>query len=107
MRRVDTVLRCVTTLLVLIGLVILYSTSSARTMDPHFFLRRQLIWLVLGLPAFLLVARMDYHLWRRYCWVLLGIAAFLLVLVLIPGVGIRVKGSARWLGYGPISDPAL
>jgi len=102
MRRVDRLLRCVTTLLVLVGLVILYSTSSARGSDPHFFLKRQLIWLFLiGVPVFVVTSTMDYRIWRRFCWPLLGLTVVLLVLVLIPGIGIRVKGSARWLGFGP------
>lgn len=102
MHRIDTLLRFVTTLLVLIGLVILYSTSSARSIDPHFFLKRQVIWLfAIGVPICFATSVLDYRVWRRYCWPLLGLAAVLLVLVLIPGIGIRVKGSARWLGFGP------
>lgn len=102
MRRVDSLLRFATISLVLIGLVILYSTSSARSSDPHFFLKRQLTWLlVIGVPSFYLVSILDYHVWRRLCWPMLAICAVLLVLVLIPGIGIRVKGSARWLGFGP------
>jgi cell division protein FtsW len=101
MRRVDGLLRFVTTVLVLLGLVILYSTSSARSSDPHFFLKRQFVWLVIGTASCYLVSLLDYRMWRRYCWLLLGITAALLVLVLIPGIGIRVKGSARWLGVGP------
>lgn len=102
MRRVDTLLRFVTALLVLIGLVILYSTSSARSVDPNFYLKRQLLWLfALGLPVCIFTSMLDYHFWRRYSWPLLGAAVVLLILVLIPGIGVRVKGSARWLGIGP------
>jgi len=102
MRRVDSLLRFATTSLVLVGLVILYSTSSARSSDPHFFLKRQLTWLFLiGIPSFYFVSILDYRIWRRWCWSLLGVSALLLILVLIPGIGIRVKGSARWLGFGP------
>jgi cell division protein FtsW len=102
MRRVDTFLRFVTALLVLIGLVMLYSTSSARSSDPNFYLKRQLLWLfALGLPICIFTSMMDYHFWRKYSWPLLACAAVLLILVLIPGIGVRVKGSARWLGVGP------
>ncbi len=102
MRRVDTLLRFATTSLILVGLVILYSTSSARGSDPHFFLKRQLTWLLLfGVPSFYFVSVLDYRIWRRLCWPMLLVSALLLALVLIPGIGIRVKGSARWLGFGP------
>ena len=103
MRRVATFLRFATIALILIGLVVLYSTSSARGSDPHFFLKRQLTWLlVFGVPSFYAASMLDYRIWRKWCWPLLIGCAILLVLVLVPGIGIRVKGSARWLGFGPI-----
>ncbi len=103
MRRAAALLCGVTTALVLIGLIMLYSTSSARNADPHYFLKRQAIWLLIfALPVGVLFARLDYRIWKRYAIPLLVGTAVLLVLVLIPGIGLRVKGSARWLGLGPL-----
>ncbi len=103
MRKAATLLCLVTTALVLLGLVILYSTSSARNVDPHYFLKRQAIWLfVFAVPSACLLARLDYRVWRRFAIPLVLVTAFLLVLVLVPGIGLRVKGSSRWLGLGPL-----
>ena len=49
-----------------------------------------------------IAARVDYHVWRRITpYVLIG-TAVLLFAVLVPGIGIVVDGSRRWLGYGPM-----
>ncbi len=88
--------------LVVLGIVMLYSTSSARSVTPHFYLQRQIIWLVLGLLLAVLVTRLDYHVWRRMVVPLLVVTVVLLVLVFIPGIGSEIKGSHRWIRFGPV-----
>jgi cell division protein FtsW len=44
----------------------------------------------------------DLESLRRYAWVLGGVSLVMLVLVLVPHIGITVKGSRRWLGYGSL-----
>ena len=55
---------------------------------------------LLGAAAFVVASSVDYHVWRRLAPVLFVIAVIGLLLVLIPGVGITVDGSRRWLGAG-------
>jgi cell division protein FtsW len=88
--------------LVVLGVVMLYSTSSARSATPHFYLQRQITWLVLGLLLAVLVTRLDYHAWRRMVIPLLVVTVVLLVLVFVPGIGSKIKGSHRWIRFGPI-----
>src|SRR5437763_850760 len=45
-------------------------------------------------------ARLDYRIWSRLSVPLVGLALILLVLVLVPGVGVLVDGSSRWVGTG-------
>ena len=100
--------------LLVLGLVMLASTSSVRAMavfdDPYHFIKRQLAWLCLALGVGYGAYRTDYHLWRKLAIPLALLALVLLVLVLIPGIGIKVGGSRRWLGLGPLrlqpSEPA-
>lgn len=84
----------------------LASTSSVRATellhDPSFYLRRQLLWLVVGLVLSYGAARLDYRLLRRFVVPLSVMALTLLVLVFVPGIGVKVGGSHRWLGIGPI-----
>lgn len=90
-------------ILVALGLVMLASTSGAlgeaRHGDPHYFVKRQVLWLAIGLCVGTVSARIDYHAWRKYALPLAALSIGLLVLVLI--VGIEIKGSKRWLKAGP------
>jgi len=92
--------------LCLLGLVMVLSASSVQALRDHgsswYFFDRQLLWLAIGAAAMFLTARVDYTRWRKAAVPLLGIAMVLMLLVLVPGVGISVGGSSRWLGRGPI-----
>ncbi len=101
MRRAAATLSVIVTALTVLGLVMLYSTSSARTATPHFYVQRQFAWLVVAVAVAVVVSRMDYRLWRRLAIPLAVVTTLLLVMVFVPGVGARVKGSYRWIRLGP------
>jgi cell division protein FtsW len=87
-----------------IGVVMVLSASSVQSLDSKgtawWFFERQLLWTGLGVVGFAVASRVDYRAWRKYTVPFLGVATVLLVLVLVPGVGIWVDGSRRWLGFG-------
>ena len=104
-RTTDSVLLAlVVAVLNVIGLVMVLSASSVRSLDdkgtPWWFFERQLLWTGLGAVGFLVCSRIDYRSWRKWCTPFLAVALALLVIVLIPSVGIWVDGSRRWLGFG-------
>ena len=86
-----------------IGVVMVLSASSVQSLDTRgtawWFFERQLMWTGLGIVGFAVASRLDYKQWRRYTVPFLVAATVLLVIVLIPGIGIWVDGSRRWLGY--------
>ncbi|HEX6311345.1 MAG TPA: putative lipid II flippase FtsW [Acidimicrobiia bacterium] len=88
----------------IVGVVMVLSASSVASLTNYgsawYFFQRQLLWTVLGCVAFAVTARIDYHAWRRWVLPLLVVSVVLLVLVLVPGIGIYVGGSRRWLGSG-------
>jgi cell division protein FtsW len=91
--------------LLVIGIVMLFSTSAfARDShgDPLFFLKRQAVWLGVGLIVCITAALVDYHFWQRTWWLWFTLAAITLVFCFIPHVGMRINGSRRWIGFGPI-----
>jgi len=94
------VLVCVLSLSIL-GFTVLFSASVSLKADPYFYLGKQLAWFVLAAAACFVVSRMDLVQARRYGWVFAAVCLVGLLLVLVPGIGIAVKGSRRWLGYGP------
>ncbi|MDO4283813.1 MAG: putative peptidoglycan glycosyltransferase FtsW [Eubacteriales bacterium] len=88
------------------GLVMLYSTSSYEAAlefgSSAYYLRRQLIFTVIGLGIMGLVSRIPYHFWQRVA-VPAYVAAMILILMIIPfGTG-GADGAKRWIYFGPIS----
>jgi cell division protein FtsW len=89
-----------------IGIAMVLSASSVSSLTDYgsawYFFERQLAWTLVGVVAFAITARVDYHAWRRWVVPLLVLSVGLLVLVLVPGIGITVGGSRRWLGAGAL-----
>ncbi len=92
--------------MLVIGIVMLFSTSAfARDShgDPYFFLKRQGLWLGIGLAVCTTAALIDYHFWQRTWWLWFGLAVVTLVVCFVPHLGMRINGSRRWVGFGPVS----
>ncbi|MBM3860603.1 MAG: putative lipid II flippase FtsW [Verrucomicrobia bacterium] len=104
MQKTAVILLLATLLLVTIGVVMLFSTSSLyareRYGDPNYLLKRQLVWLAIGAAGCVAAASTPYPQLRKWCVPLLVLTAVLLVLVLVPGVGRRIGGARRWLSWG-------
>ncbi len=102
----DTVIFLITLALLSIGVVMVFSASSvsARTVfgDTYYFLKRQLAWAGLGILAMIITMQIDYKGWQKLAWPALIVALLLLVAVLIPGFGVAIRGSRRWIDIGPI-----
>ncbi|MEI6085632.1 MAG: putative lipid II flippase FtsW [Verrucomicrobiota bacterium] len=100
------ILLIVTLMLVTVGVVMLFSTSSLQARDKYgdsnYLLKRQLIWMTLGGALCATMAATPYQKLRNFATPALLIAGGLLILVLIPHIGIKVSGARRWLGLGAI-----
>jgi cell division protein FtsW len=92
--------------LLVIGIVMLFSTS-AYAHDSHgdvyFFIKRQAIWIGIGLVVCIFAALMNYQFWQKTWWLWFAVALAALALCYIPHIGMRINGSRRWVGYGPIT----
>jgi cell division protein FtsW len=92
--------------LLVIGIVMLFSTSAyARDShgDVYFFIKRQAIWIGVGLVGCILAALVNYQFWQKTWWLWFAVALATLALCYIPHIGMRINGSRRWVGYGPIT----
>jgi len=83
-----------------IGLTILFSASVSLKQDPYFYLDKQVLGVVAAGMLCFLASRINLDYARRASVGVAAVALVLLVLVLIPHLGVSVKGSRRWLGYG-------
>jgi cell division protein FtsW len=89
------------------GLVAVYSASAVvaieRHQDPYFFLRRQMLYTVLGLAAMILVMQIHYRHLQKWAPPLMGISLLLLIMVYIPALAKEAGGARRWLQFGRFS----
>lgn len=80
--------------------------SDQEFHTPFHFFSHQLIYVGLAFFLGFIVTRIPLLFWKKIGPQLLIISAFLLVLVLVPGIGRRVNGSMRWIGFGPLGIQA-
>lgn len=101
------ILYTATLCLLAFGAVMVYSASSAESLlsgpgDPSFYLKRYLIFGLVGLVVMQAAARHGLQVIKALTPILL-IGSFLLTAaVMIPHVGVTVNGATRWLGAGPL-----
>lgn len=106
MMEYDQPLIWVVVLLMLFGMVMVYSASISLPDSPKYasyknnhFLIRQAIFVTTSLCCALIVFRVPISTWQRWAPYLFVITLILLLLVLVPGVGKGVNGAKRWLSF--------
>ncbi|MCI9547357.1 MAG: FtsW/RodA/SpoVE family cell cycle protein [Lachnospiraceae bacterium] len=104
-KNTDKTLLFLVLILVVLGLVILYSTSAyngrVKFHDSAYYFKKQLFATALGLMGMYLVSHMDYHRLVNMAPIFYGTALVLSTAVLF--VGQEYNGSKRWLALGPLS----
>lgn len=104
-RKADTTLVALVVLLMIAGLVLLYSTSAyngrVKFNDPAYYFKKQLFAGILGFVGTYLISSMDYHRLLKYAPWLYLLSLGLSTAVLF--VGSSINGSRRWLTLGPLS----
>ena len=94
--------------LVLFGVVMIFSSSYYYTMtsvkyeyDMFYFLKKQSLWVLVGMVAMFIGMKMPYN-WMRKAPVPCYCLAIIFQ-ILLPIVGTEVNGQKRWLGFGAFS----
>jgi cell division protein FtsW len=100
-RDIDTTLLLVAVSLTCIGVVMVYSSSAIMAAekfnDGFYFLKRQLVYTLIGFALMAATAYFKYENWRKIAVISLLGSIVLLSLVFVPGLGVRVGGAMRWL----------
>ena len=107
-RPVDKTLLTIMIVLMMLGLLTLFSATYYKALDtgdPFSEVKKQLFGVGVGVAAMLFTSRIPYQFWGKRSVVVGGIllSAMLLLLVIIPGIGVYINGSRRWLSLGGIS----
>lgn len=79
-----------------------YITLSSEDSSAFYYLKRDLALFLIGLVFMLIAANFDYHYYAHFMKIFLVISIVLLLATYVPGIGITVNGSRRWLGYGSL-----
>ena len=94
----------VTALLLLLGLVMVFSASSVfaqeQTDSSYSLFVTHAVLMLVGLPVVLIASRISPRTWRRLAYPALLGSVGLLVLVQIPGIGVEVNGNRNWIDFG-------
>ncbi|MBW1816350.1 MAG: putative lipid II flippase FtsW [Deltaproteobacteria bacterium] len=94
-------------LLLAVGLVLVYSSSNHlaehRLGDSYFYLKRQVLFCLIGVTLMLLAKHIPYTLYAKLAYPLLAVSLGFLILLHIPGVGHTVNHACRWLRVGGFS----
>jgi cell division protein FtsW len=96
-----------TSILTVIGLIFIsistLSEASNTIGDKFYFIKKQLIWLVLGIILYHFFSRIKLTLIKKYTPIVYYLSLIFLSLVLIPKIGNSALGARRWLDLGFIS----
>ncbi len=102
----DVILLVITVLLVVFGILMIYSTSGAVSLKQHgnasYYLKKQMLWSLIGFIAMMAMMNVDYKKLRTLARPLLIISGIFLILALLKGFGLMAGGAQRWLKLGPL-----
>ena len=105
--RPDITLLVVTIILVVIGTVMIYSSSSIIAMekygDGYHYIKKQIVFVLLGFGVMMGVSRIPYRYWGKAAYPAVLVSIALLTLLIIPGFGTTVGGATRWFRVAGIS----
>ena len=97
---VDFPLVIVTTLLVVFGVVMVFSASYYNSINdygtPYSYLRSQGFYAVTGFIIMYISSRFNYRYWRRLAFPL-AVAGLVMLLLIFTPLGVTVNGATRWL----------
>lgn len=103
----DYILLGLTGLLLITGLAVLWSASTAEAKqtfgDTNYYIIHQLTRGVLvGLIAMYFFSKFDYHRLKKPAGIFVVGALLLLLALKIPGLGLTANGATRWIDLGPV-----
>ncbi len=109
--KIDLPFLVLTLILLVFGLIMVASASYVASYyehdgDSYYYIKRQIIFAIIGIVVMFGVAFFDYHKFKKFAFLLLCASVIMLILVLIPGIGIKVDGARRWLNFGIQFQPS-
>ncbi|VYU05110.1 stage V sporulation protein E [Clostridium tertium] len=107
MKDIDYGLLCGILILLFIGIVMVYSSSSYYALyqkdvyNSNFYFIKEITWAIVGIIGMLITMSIDYHTYRKWTPMLVVFTIVTLILVLF--IGSNINGATRWIRLGPLS----
>ncbi|CCK79374.1 putative lipid II flippase FtsW [Desulfobacula toluolica] len=94
-----------------IGIIMVYSASSAISMENHnsaiYYMQKQCLFFGISLCAMFITASLPYNLYKKFSYLIFFFIIALLVAVLVPQLNMKAGGANRWLNlWGFTFQPA-
>ncbi|MBD7915006.1 stage V sporulation protein E [Clostridium sp. Sa3CUN1] len=107
MKSIDYGLLCGIFLLLFIGIVMVYSSSSYYALyqkdvyNSDFYFIKEITWAIVGIIGMFITMSLDYHIYKKWTpWLVLITLGFLVIVLFI---GANINGASRWIRFGPLS----
>ena len=76
----------------------MYSSTISGEKGYALFLK-QFVFVILGVTVMGVMSKIDYRVYKKYYIVGIVVSVFLLIIVLIPGIGLKVNDARRWIDF--------
>ncbi len=97
----DPLLLTLTIVILAIGIIMVtsagYMIASGKFGDGFYYTKRQGVSMLIGLALMFLFSKINPMFWKEAAGPVMAIGIFLMVLVFVPGVGVELGGSRRWI----------
>ncbi len=102
----DWILIALTGVLLLVGLAVLWSASTAEAEQTfgstsYFVIHQLTRGVLIGVIAMIVMSKFDYHNLKKISLVAMIAGLILLIMVKLPGIGLSANGATRWIHVGP------
>ncbi len=99
-------------IVLVVGLATLYSASHVYAFnyqdgDSYFYIRKQLLWVAIGLVGMLIVSMIDYHVLHKFAWIIWLLSLVLLILAFLMPSSTGVHRWIRIPGLGQFQPSEL
>lgn len=93
---------CVVVIIMLsLGILMVLSASAPSSLsiygNSYTYVGKQLGFAILGLVLMVFVSTIDYRKYKKFYWIAYIASVGVLLLVLVPNLGVNVKGATRWI----------
>ncbi len=87
-----------------VGVVAVYASTRQQLMlqgiDPHYLMKHQIEYAIVGTVVMAVMARIDYHLLENVSWIVYGLLLASLLATFV--IGSQALGAVRWIQFGPV-----